>query len=256
MEHDGLALRHDAHRLDLGDRRRNHPRHRHRRELRALLPGDHDRDHAAQQAALPVQPAPVPEFAASAPAPVSETAPSFVVDPMDVLERAEQAYNGAESEDEQDDADAGENGESNGGRRRKPPKMPMLFAQMTATAGRSTRSTQPVRGCAAHSRWLNPFLWVGDRWRRVVRRFYPFFEGNEVESAGNTFAHLEAERYSGGRRTLHVCDMATDTVLTAVLVNLQAQLAAKVGTLEEAQTIIDASRRLLRRDCIGGGWRR
>ncbi|MDR3385117.1 NYN domain-containing protein [Cupriavidus basilensis] len=88
------------------------------------------RPERAQQAALPVQPAPVPEFAASAPAPVSETAPSFVVDPMDVLERAEQAYNGAESEDEQDDADAGENGESNGGRRRKPPKPEVTLSEI------------------------------------------------------------------------------------------------------------------------------
>lgn len=114
-------------------------------------------------------------------------------------------------------------------------------------------ASEPVRGCAAHSRWLNPFLWEGARWHRAVRRFYPFFEGNEVESAGNTFAHLEAEKYSGGRRSLHVCDMATDTVLTSVLVNLQAQLAAKVGSEEEAETIVDASRRLFRRDCIGGG---
>ncbi|QOT76245.1 NYN domain-containing protein [Cupriavidus basilensis] len=88
------------------------------------------RPERAQQAALPLQPAPVPEFAASAPAPVSETAPSFVVDPMDVLERAEQAYNGAESEDEQDDADAGENGDSNGGRRRKPPKPEVTLSEI------------------------------------------------------------------------------------------------------------------------------
>ena len=143
--------------------------------------------------------------------------------------------------------------------RRKPPKLPMLFPRMVAApsvgdgGARRVLSPEPVRGCAAHSRWLNPFLWVGKRWRRVVRRFYPFFQGNEVESAGNTFAHLEAEKYSGGRRTLHVCDVATDTVLTCVLVNLQAQLAAKVGSVEEAETLIDASRRLLRRDCIGGG---
>lgn len=86
------------------------------------------RPERAQQAALPVQPAPVPEFAA--PAPASETAPTFVVDPMDVLERVEQAYNGAESEDEQDDADAGENGESNGGRRRKPPKPEVTLSEI------------------------------------------------------------------------------------------------------------------------------
>lgn len=85
------------------------------------------RPERAQQSALPVQPAPVPEFAP--PAPVSETAPSFVVDPMDVLERVEQASNGAESFDEQDDSDAGDNGESNG-RRRKPPKPEVTLSEI------------------------------------------------------------------------------------------------------------------------------
>lgn len=144
--------------------------------------------------------------------------------------------------------------------RRSPPKLPMLFAREAAaaavsgqTSAREKVAAEPVRGCAAHCRWLNPFLWAGERWRRVKRRFYPFFEGNEVESAGNTFAHLEAERFSGGRRTLHVCDMATDTVITAVLVNLEKLLARKVASLEEAETIIDAARRLTRRDNMGGG---
>ena len=85
------------------------------------------RPERAQQSALPVQPAPVPEFAP--PAPVSETAPSFVVDPMDVLERVEQASNGVESFDEQDDSDAGDNGESNG-RRRKPPKPEVTLSEI------------------------------------------------------------------------------------------------------------------------------